>query len=151
MRNKLLEFDREGVRRTTVIDDESDYFRADSVWLSDAERKKLQQLEEQVAAQKHASRLATRVTLDFTGRQVIEEQPMMSAEFEDEILRDIAESTVISAGIEHSMRRSAATRADRAGDDVHPLLDFPAPIVSIVLLVRYVFHLLYTKYSLTTR
>lgn len=129
MRNKLLEFDREGVRRTTVIDDESDYFKSDSVWLSDAERKKLRQLEEEVAAKKHASRLSTRVTLDFSGRQVIEEQPMMSAEFEDEILREIAESTVINAGIEHNMRRSR-NGADVAGDDVHPLLDFPAPIVS---------------------
>lgn len=112
-----------------MIDDESDYFKSDSVWLSDAERKKLRQLEEEVAAKKHASRLSTRVTLDFTGRQVIEEQPMMSAEFEDEILREIAESTVINAGIEHNMRKSRIGGGG-GGEDVHPMLDFPAPIVS---------------------
>lgn len=54
-------------RRTKVIDDESDYFTVNSVWLSKAEREKLQQCAEELQAKRHASRLDRRVTLDFAG------------------------------------------------------------------------------------
>lgn len=129
LRNRLLEFDRTAERRTTVIDDESDYFRTNSVWLSDAEREKLRRLEAEVDARKHASRLATRVTLDFSGRRMeVVEEPQLSSEWEDEVLREIAESTAIQAGIAHNMQR--ATAAGGGAEDVHPLLEFPAPIVS---------------------
>lgn len=60
-------------KRTTVIDDECDYFESNSVWLSDTERQKLQQKEEEIAARKHSSRIGKKVTLDFAGREVIEE------------------------------------------------------------------------------
>lgn len=130
LRNRLLEFDRTAERRTTVIDDESDYFRTNSVWLSDAEREKLRRLEAEVDARKHASRLSTRVTLDFSGRRMeVVEEPQLSAEWEDEVLREIAESTAIQAGIAHNMQR-AAGEANAVAGDVHPLLEFPAPIVS---------------------
>ncbi|PSN34001.1 Activating signal cointegrator 1 [Blattella germanica] len=45
-RNRLLEYDRTSEKRTRVIDDESDYFTSNSVWLSKAERDKLKQKEE---------------------------------------------------------------------------------------------------------
>jgi hypothetical protein len=54
-------------RRTKVIDDESDYFTVNSVWLSKAEREKLQQHAEELQARRHASCLDRRVTLDFAG------------------------------------------------------------------------------------
>lgn len=44
-RNRLLEYNRTSEKRTTVIDDEADYFKANSVWLSEAEKKKLNKLE----------------------------------------------------------------------------------------------------------
>lgn len=91
-RDRLLEFDRQSERRTTVIDDESDYFKSNSVWLSEEEKKKLVTLEEQLRDQKHSSRLSRKVTLDFAGRQVVEE-PKMSKEIEDKILRQIMEAT----------------------------------------------------------
>lgn len=50
-----------------MIDDESDYFTVNSVWLSKAEREKLQQHEQELQARLHASRLDRRFTLDFAG------------------------------------------------------------------------------------
>lgn len=91
-RDRLLEFDRQSERRTTVIDDESDYFKSNSVWLSEDERKKLTSLEEQLRGQKHASRLKRNVTLDFAGRQLVEE-PQLTKEIEDKILRQIIDAT----------------------------------------------------------
>ena len=63
------------VRRTKVIDDESDYFATDSKWLSKKERKTLKDKEDRLQQLKHGSRLNRKVTLDFAGRKVIEEQP----------------------------------------------------------------------------
>ncbi|XP_011347344.2 activating signal cointegrator 1 [Ooceraea biroi] len=73
-RDKLLEFDRNSARRTKVIDDEADYYQSNSTWLSTAEREKLSKQEEEAHARKHASRLDRRVTIDFMGRVVNEDQ-----------------------------------------------------------------------------
>ncbi|MFT7814382.1 activating signal cointegrator 1 isoform X2 [Arapaima gigas] len=73
-KDKLLEFDRNSVRRTQVLDDESDYFATDSnQWLSQAEREVLRQREEELRQLRHASRRDRKVTLDFAGRRVLEE------------------------------------------------------------------------------
>lgn len=63
------------VRRTKVIDDESDYFASDSKWLSKKERKVLKEKEDKLQQLKHGSRRDKKVTLDFAGRKVIEEKP----------------------------------------------------------------------------
>lgn len=89
-RDRLLKYDRESEQRTTVIDDESDYFKANSVWLSDEERAKLKTLESQLRDTKHGSRLNRKTTFDFAGRKVIDEEPK---ELEEEILRQIMEIT----------------------------------------------------------
>ncbi|XP_063229432.1 activating signal cointegrator 1 [Bacillus rossius redtenbacheri] len=73
-RDRLLEYDRTSERRTRVIDDESDYFAANSVWLTKAEREKLQEKEAESRAKRHASQRNKKITLDFAGRQVIEER-----------------------------------------------------------------------------
>nr|XP_006629131.2 PREDICTED: activating signal cointegrator 1 [Lepisosteus oculatus] len=73
-KEKLLEYDRNSVRRTQVIDDESDYFATDSnQWLPQAEREALRRREEELRELRHASRLGRKVTLDFAGRRVLEE------------------------------------------------------------------------------
>lgn len=73
-KDKLLEYDRNSVRRTQVLDDESDYFAAESnQWLSPGEREKLRKKEEELRELRHASRKDRKITLDFAGRQVIEE------------------------------------------------------------------------------
>nr|CAD7269905.1 unnamed protein product [Timema shepardi] len=66
-RDRLLEYDRTSERRTRVIDDESDYFAANSVWLSPTEREKMREKEKEQTDKRHSSRLDKRVTLDFAG------------------------------------------------------------------------------------
>lgn len=62
------------VRRTQVLDDESDYFATESnQWLSPGEREKLRKKEEELRELRHASRKDRKITLDFAGRQVIDE------------------------------------------------------------------------------
>ncbi|XP_077905021.1 activating signal cointegrator 1 isoform X4 [Ictidomys tridecemlineatus] len=74
-KDKLLEFDRTSIRRTQVIDDESDYFASDSnQWLSKIERETLQKREEELRELRHASRLSKKVTIDFAGRKILEEE-----------------------------------------------------------------------------
>ncbi|XP_038557725.1 activating signal cointegrator 1 isoform X2 [Micropterus salmoides] len=73
-KEKLLEYDRNSVRRTQVLDDESDYFATESnQWLSPGEREKLRKKEEELRQLRHASRKDRKITLDFAGRQVIDE------------------------------------------------------------------------------
>lgn len=126
MRNRLLDYDRTSEKRTTVIDDESDYFRSNSVWLSDEERAKLKKIEEKMKEKKYASRRDQKITIDFTGRQVVEE-PSMSAEFEKEILKEVADTFA------HSNQGLYLT--DQQYDfvnsgDCDPNLSVPAPVVS---------------------
>ncbi|XP_046661439.1 activating signal cointegrator 1 isoform X1 [Homalodisca vitripennis] len=64
-RNRLLEYDRNSEKRTRVIDDESDYFCVNSVWLSTAERERLKKKEEEYHARKHQSRRDQKMTLDI--------------------------------------------------------------------------------------
>lgn len=70
-------------RRTKVIDDESDYFHSNSIWLSHDERKKLQKQEEEALARKHASRLDRTVNIDFMGRVVVDEDQSIDLQSED--------------------------------------------------------------------
>ncbi|XP_029980505.1 activating signal cointegrator 1 isoform X2 [Sphaeramia orbicularis] len=73
-KEKLLEYDRNSVKRTQVLDDESDYFATESnQWLSPSEREKLKKKEEVLREIRHASRKDRKITLDFAGRQVIDE------------------------------------------------------------------------------
>ncbi len=57
------------------MDDESDYFKVDSQWLSEKDRAALKQKEDELREVKYGSRLSrgVNVTLDITGRSVTEE------------------------------------------------------------------------------
>lgn len=57
-----------------MIDDESDYYQSNNIWLSDEDREKLRKQESEALARKHASRLDKRVTIDFMGRVVDDDQ-----------------------------------------------------------------------------
>ncbi|XP_025414221.1 activating signal cointegrator 1 isoform X2 [Sipha flava] len=72
-RNKLLEFDRTSAKRTTVIDDQMDYYSVNSGWLSSKQREQMHQKEEERQEKKHGSRKTKKITIDFAGRQVYEE------------------------------------------------------------------------------
>ncbi|MGH0125364.1 UNVERIFIED_CONTAM: hypothetical protein FKN15_028745, partial [Acipenser sinensis] len=88
-KDKLLEFDKNSVRRTKVIDDQSDYFSADSnQWLSQAEREALRKRGEELRELCHASRQGRKITFDFTGRQILEEGEKMTeyySKFDDTV------------------------------------------------------------------
>ena len=73
-KERLLEYDRSSVRRTKVIDDESDYFTTDgNQWLSKKEREALKEKEEMLRQKRHGSRRGVKVTIDFAGRKVVSE------------------------------------------------------------------------------
>ena len=74
-KDRLLEYDANSAKRTQIIDDESDYFNVDSnKWLTPQQRQALQAKKEELHADKHRSRLDRRITFDFAGRRVVEEE-----------------------------------------------------------------------------
>ncbi|XP_050164952.1 activating signal cointegrator 1 isoform X2 [Myiozetetes cayanensis] len=125
-KDKLLEFDRTSVRRTQVIDDESDYFATDSnQWLSKQEREALQKREQELRELRHASRLAKKITIDFAGRQILEEDNSM-AEYHsklDETIEAINRGALSEPG-----RNSEAKAMLNSGVLVNPRLLQPAPL-----------------------
>ncbi|XP_062868859.1 activating signal cointegrator 1 isoform X2 [Trichomycterus rosablanca] len=110
-KDKLLEYDKNSVRRTQVLDDESDYFATDSnQWLSPAERQALRKKEEELRELRHASRKDRKITLDFAGRQVLEEEENLTHYYNkfDETVKSINTGTLVqtpksstSAGRQH--------------------------------------------------
>ncbi|KAE8617389.1 hypothetical protein XENTR_v10009057 [Xenopus tropicalis] len=97
-RNKLLEYDKTSVRRTQVIDDESDYFSTDSnQWLSQTERETLRKKEQELQELRHASRLSRKFTIDFAGRKVFEEGEDLKEynKLLDETVQSIHSGTVV--------------------------------------------------------
>ncbi|XP_061855638.1 activating signal cointegrator 1 isoform X2 [Colius striatus] len=125
-KDKLLEFDRTSVRRTQVIDDESDYFATDSnQWLSKQEREALQKREQELRELRHASRLAKKITLDFAGRQILEEENSM-AEYHnklDETIEAINSGTLSKPAVGPEVKISLSS-----GVLVNPNLLQPAPL-----------------------
>lgn len=103
-RDKLLEFDRNSARRTKVIDDESDYYQSNSIWLSSEEREKLRKQESESLARKHASRLDKRVTIDFMGRAIYDDefnnQNLQSEELGEAMAYDVSDNPNICPTIE---------------------------------------------------
>ena len=84
LKDKLIEFDRTSARRTRVIDDQADYYSADSKWLSKKQKSLARKKEDELAAMKHQSRLNRKYVLDFAGREVREEVPYSGNIPEDE-------------------------------------------------------------------
>ncbi|CAH2042631.1 unnamed protein product, partial [Iphiclides podalirius] len=100
-RNRLLEYDCTSERRTRVTDDDSDYFSAGSVWLNPAEKRRLEEYQKTLHEKKHASRLTTKLTFDFAGRQVVEDNTI-DYDVDEEKVRKMANgdhaATVAKAG-----------------------------------------------------
>ena len=81
-------------KRTQVIDDESDYFATDSnQWLTFKQRDVLRNKEAELRAKRHASRrdCSRQVTLDFTGRRIIEEDHNIVATTGEDMADTVAE------------------------------------------------------------
>ena len=79
------------VKRTQVIDDESDYFSADSNrWLNQKEKEALKKREDELRSIRFASRKDRKITLDFAGRRVIEEDPNIDVyNADDEVVQSV--------------------------------------------------------------
>ena len=102
-KNKLIEFDKSGVRRTKVIDDECDYFASDSNrWLSKRERDALRKKEEDLREKRHGSRRQMKVTLDFAGRRVIDEKEVLDYDRESDVAG--SDSSVHSLDVNHTSK-----------------------------------------------
>jgi len=75
-KERLLEYDANSAKRTQIIDDESDYFSVDTnKWLTPQQREALKKKKQEVHDERHKSRLDRRITFDFAGRKVVEEEP----------------------------------------------------------------------------
>lgn len=72
-KDRLVEFDRTAAARTTVIDDQSDWFEIESnAWLDEDEREEAKAQARELEEAREAARRdrSTRVTLDLLGRRV---------------------------------------------------------------------------------
>jgi len=73
-KDKLLEFDKTHTKRTKVIDDESDYYASGAgSWLTKDQKEAVQKKEEEARAKRFGSRLDRKITFDFAGRQIIDD------------------------------------------------------------------------------
>ncbi|KAF7703324.1 activating signal cointegrator 1 isoform X1 [Silurus meridionalis] len=124
-KDKLLEFDKNSVRRTQVLDDESDYFASDSnQWLSTKERETLRKRDEELRELRHASRKDRKITLDFAGRRVVEEEENLTQYYNkyDETLKAINTGTLIQ-----TPKSSAPGNRQHLRELVNPNIQQAAP------------------------
>lgn len=81
LKDRLVEYDRESAKRTTVYDDQADFFEIDAnAWLTEEERAVLRQREREMAEAEEARRKRVTVSIDLLGRKVVmEEEPPLDA------------------------------------------------------------------------
>ncbi|KAJ4972872.1 hypothetical protein NE237_006046 [Protea cynaroides] len=86
---KLVEYDRNSAARTTVIDDQSDYYEFESnSWLSKEEKDVLKKKQQEIEEAERARRSKVVVTFDLVGRKVLMNKDEASElESENRILR----------------------------------------------------------------
>lgn len=60
----------DSAKRTTVIDDQMDYYSVNSGWLSSKQRDDLQKKAEERQEKKHGSRRTKKITIDFAGIKI---------------------------------------------------------------------------------
>ncbi|KAG7483275.1 activating signal cointegrator 1 [Solea senegalensis] len=125
-KDKLLEYDKNSVRRTQVLDDESDYFATESnQWLLPGEREKLRKKEEELRTLRHASRKDRKITLDFAGRQVIDEGNNLNEYYNklDETLKVMSSDTMSNSQVSSGRRGGKQS----LGELVNPNITQSAP------------------------
>mmetsp|Transcript_36635 Transcript_36635/g.146450 ORF Transcript_36635/g.146450 Transcript_36635/m.146450 type:complete len:254 (-) Transcript_36635:2583-3344(-) len=71
-KDRLLEFDRNVVKRTTVLDDDNDFYDSEATnWMSHDEKNQLKKRMESEAREAERSRREYTVVLDLSGRRVV--------------------------------------------------------------------------------
>ncbi|XP_057759504.1 uncharacterized protein LOC130979931 [Arachis stenosperma] len=93
---RLVEYDRNATARTTVIDDQSDYYEIDgNSWLSKEEKEMLKKKQEEMEEAERAKRNKVVVTFDLVGRKVLlNEDEVSELESDNRILRPPNEKEV---------------------------------------------------------
>ncbi|KAJ0105079.1 hypothetical protein Patl1_17789 [Pistacia atlantica] len=84
---RLVEYDRNSAARTTVIDDQSDYYEIEgNSWLSKEEKELLRKKQEEIEEAERANRSKVVVTFDLVGRKVLlNEDEVSELEMENRI------------------------------------------------------------------
>ena len=121
------------MRRTKVIDDEADYFAADSNrWLSAKEKDALNKREAQLRKERHGSRRDRKITFDFAGRQIVDAQSDSANSMYD--INDEVVQQVYYGG-----QSTETPRTDQRGSKesgiVNPHIVQAAPLVSCTIVV----------------
>lgn len=85
---RLVEYDRNSAARTTVIDDQSDYYEIEgNSWLSNEEKALLKKKQEEIEEAERLKRSKVVVTFDLVGRKVLlNEDEVSELESENRIL-----------------------------------------------------------------
>ncbi|KAF8399469.1 hypothetical protein HHK36_015334 [Tetracentron sinense] len=86
---RLVDYDRNSAARTTVIDDQSDYYEIEgNSWLSIEEKEHLKKKQQEIEEAERARRSKVVVTFDLVGRKVVmNEGEASELELENRILR----------------------------------------------------------------
>ena len=117
------------VKRTHVIDDESDYFTTDTgTWLTSSEKAALQKREEELRSARHGSRRDRKITFDFAGRRVIENTETVDMYNVDD---DIIQQVHYGTGQMHRDTGATFTKDDFC-DLVNPDIATEPPKVSCI-------------------
>ncbi|KAK7292214.1 hypothetical protein RIF29_07990 [Crotalaria pallida] len=93
---RLVEYDRNSAARTTVIDDQSDYYELDgNTWLSKEEKELLKKKQEEMEEAEQAKRNKVVMTFDLVGRKVLLNKDEVSeSQSDNRILRPLDEREV---------------------------------------------------------
>ena len=128
-KDKLLDFQANSAKRTQIIDDESDYFNVDNNrWLTPQQREALKKRKEELQQEKHKSRLDRKITFDFAGRKVVEEDNVVEYDIQqDTKLLELFKNDAFS--VEAEIKRRSEAGSDLVNPDIprsRPLYDAEA-------------------------
>ncbi|KAL1814739.1 hypothetical protein ACET3Z_017313 [Daucus carota] len=84
---RLVDYDRNSAARTTVIDDQSDYYNIEgNSWISPEEKELLRKKQEEIEEDERAKRSKVVMTFDLVGRKVLMNEDEISEEFQNSLL-----------------------------------------------------------------
>ena len=124
----ICKYSHFSVKRTHVIDDESDYFTTDTgTWLTHSEKAALQKREEELRSVRHGSRRDRKITFDFAGRRIVENTDTVDMyDVNDEVIQQVHYGTGRTEG-----DAGAAFAKDDFCDLVNPNIMTEPPKVSV--------------------
>ncbi|GAB2269971.1 hypothetical protein Dimus_004887 [Dionaea muscipula] len=112
---RLVDYDRNSAARTTVIDDQSDYYDEGNSWLSMEEKELLKKKQEELELAEAAKRNKVVVSFDLVGRKVMFH--------EDELSEMVSESSILRPLDE----REAHHVKPNPNARIHPIFIDPGP------------------------